>query len=1367
MFKNFKRLFFIFIFASLLYSPSIAHAAWPSTADWNPLPQSGGFLTDISSDANASRDIIGDSSNPAAYTYSDGDYIYYRIRLNGDPYFGTNNLKPFGWGFLIDTDSDFADYEWIIMIDGISDEIYIAENTTKTGVGDPSDKAETRVWDTSIDETSGTGNFIVTDTGADIDADNSNEFFLDFRVPYSVISALTGISITEPIRYFVGSSNSAQTLSTDLVGTSLFTDMTDPVTLGGTPPTTAITTFVSDLAGTGDVTDIITGDVIFIKVEDLDQNQTATSIETVTVTITSPGGDSEVVTLTETSADSGIFTGSITTSDVAIVTDNNNLELSPIEIITVTYIDVLGAEPDLLVEADVQDTLTANHSSDLSLAKTVNNNVPSVGDTITYTITITNNGPSTATGIEVSDTFPTLGLDYVSNTSGGSYNNVTGLWTVASLANGASESFDILATVKSGTEDNTYNNSVEITASEQNDPVIANDTASVDLTVGGVDLSVAKTVNNINPAAGSTITYTLSLINNSITTATNITLTDILDSDLTYVSSTGDGTYNSGTGLWTVPTISGNTTLTQDITVTVGGGVSDGTIIPNTVAITSADQADPLVGNNTAGQDVTIGGLDLSLTKIINNSTPNAGEVVTYTLTITNLSSNTANLIEVTDTLPTGVTYSSDSGGYDSLTGIWTVGTLAGSASTSLTISATIDTSTAGDTIINSASITNSSDTDPVAGNDTDSASLTVKSIDLEVTKTVDNTAPQIGDTITYTITVTNSGTDTASGITVTDALPADLTYVSDDGAGAYVLATGLWTVPVSLTPASSATLNITVSVTGGTAITNLASITSSNEEDLVTGNDSESVIVYVGGTDIEVIKTVSNLAPPSGGTVTYTITLTNNGPVDATGIEVVDALPTGVSYSSSIASQGSYNSAQDTWTVGDILNGGTATLDLIVDVTGLSGDIVINTARLDLMDQTDTNIDNNSDTATIYIGGTDLSITKVVDNAMPTEGDTVVYTLTITNTGSNSASLVTASDLLPSGTTYVSDNGGGAYVSATGVWTVPGVIAASASVSLDITATINTGTGGSLITNTASITGLAELDVNDTNNDASISFTVQSASLYIVKIVDNATPYESETITYTLNLTNDGPNDATGVVATDLLPVGVTYVSDDGGVSYDNLTGIWTIGNILKNTTTTLNITATVDGGTGGTTITNSASITASNLADPNLLDNTISRDISPTGLPSITMIKAVDTINDPYNNAVNPLAIPGATVRYIITAINTGNGTADDVVISDEIPSGTKFCLTSLGLGDPITFSDGGGAESSGLTYNFTSLNDPTDDLVFYDSGGLPIATVTLDADGCDASVSTVEVNLGGSFDSDAAANPRFSITIEAMVL
>ena len=77
------------------------------------------------------------------------------------------------------------------------------------------------------------------------------------------------------------------------------------------------------------------------------------------------------------------------------------------------------------------------------------------------------------------------------------------------------------------------------------------------------------------------------------------------------------------------------------------------------------------------------------------------------------------------------------------------------------------------------------------------------------------------------------------------------------------------------------------------------------------------------------------------------------------------------------------------------------------------------------------------------------------------------------------------------------------------------------------------------------------------------------------------------------------GFGDATGVVVTDLLPAGYVYVSDDGLGAYVSGTGVWTVGTLLNAASGTLTITATVDGGTSGTTITNTATVTASDQGD------------------------------------------------------------------------------------------------------------------------------------------------------------------------
>jgi uncharacterized repeat protein (TIGR01451 family) len=116
--------------------------------------------------------------------------------------------------------------------------------------------------------------------------------------------------------------------------------------------------------------------------------------------------------------------------------------------------------------------------------------------------------------------------------------------------------------------------------------------------------------------------------------------------------------------------------------------------------------------------------------------------------------------------------------------------------------------------------------------------------------------------------------------------------------------------------------------------------------------------------------------------------------------------------------------------------------------------------------------------TINICEDNTDLAITKDVSDATPDVGDNVVFTLSVTNNGVGDATGVTVNDLLPSGYSYVSDNGAGAYNSGTGVWTI-GDLANGASTTLTITAEVLT-TGD--YRNIARVTG-AEIDPDLTNN--------------------------------------------------------------------------------------------------------------------------------------------------------------------------------------------------------------------------------------------------------------------------------------------
>ena len=107
------------------------------------------------------------------------------------------------------------------------------------------------------------------------------------------------------------------------------------------------------------------------------------------------------------------------------------------------------------------------------------------------------------------------------------------------------------------------------------------------------DLQVTKTVSDTTPDEGQAVTYTVSVKNGGPAAVTGVVIQDILPAGVTFVSATAtQGTYVSGTGLWTVGTLAGNATGTLTINVTVNFGTS-GQTITNTASVYSVDQTDP------------------------------------------------------------------------------------------------------------------------------------------------------------------------------------------------------------------------------------------------------------------------------------------------------------------------------------------------------------------------------------------------------------------------------------------------------------------------------------------------------------------------------------------------------------------------------------------------------------------------------------------------------------------------------------------------------------------------------------------------------------------------------------------------------
>ncbi len=174
------------------------------------------------------------------------------------------------------------------------------------------------------------------------------------------------------------------------------------------------------------------------------------------------------------------------------------------------------------------------------------------------------------------------------------------------------------------------------------------------------------------------------------------------------------------------------------------------------------------------------------------------------------------------------------------------------------------------------------------------------------------------------------------------------------------------------------------------------------------------------------------------------------------------------------------------------------------------------------------------------------LTITKTADQANYNVGNSVVYTIHVTNTGQSTATNVVVTDTLPTGLTYVTSSNSGSYNIGTRVitWNLPS-LTSSSQFNPTITATVNAGQQGQTIPNTAS-THCTQKPTDVTS--PTLNIHVNNAVLTITKTADQANYNVGDSVEYTIAVGNNGPNTATNVVVTDTLPTGLTYVSSLGG---------------------------------------------------------------------------------------------------------------------------------------------------------------------------------------------------------------------------
>ncbi|WP_165784586.1 DUF11 domain-containing protein [Zhengella mangrovi] len=307
---------------------------------------------------------------------------------------------------------------------------------------------------------------------------------------------------------------------------------------------------------------------------------------------------------------------------------------------------------------------------------------------------------------------------------------------------------------------------------------------------------------------------------------------------------------------------------------------------------------------------------------------------------------------------------------------------------------------------------------------------LLCRDTDLVTVKTLEsgNATPSVGDTVGFRINVVNNGPDAATNVALTDQVPAGLTFVSaTPGAGGYDAATGIWTIG-TLANGASASLVLTATVNadqGGQGITNTTTPAAGDQGDPSTaGDDLTESIMVLAQPDLVTVKSLlsANATPAVGDSVTFRLMVTNaTAGVTATGVSLNDQMPVGLTYASHVASAGTYDPATGAWTIGSVVNGTPATLDITATVdAGQQGNLITNTATPATGDQPDPSMlgDDLMESVTVFnpqpalvLAKTWSFVTDANGDGKAGTGDVVRYAYAVTNTGNVNVANVSVSD--------------------------------------------------------------------------------------------------------------------------------------------------------------------------------------------------------------------------------------------------------------------------------------------------------------------------------------------------------------------
>lgn len=897
--------------------------------------------------------------------------------------------------------------------------------------------------------------------------------------------------------------------------------------------------------------------------------------------------------------------------------------------------------------------LSAAAQSDMFVTKTAPATA-TAGSTITYQITLGNLGPQDAPNAQFIDTLPSnVTFSSILQTSGPTFTCTTGAivtCSIPSLVAGTNATFNIGVTVQPAAAGTTIINSITA-SSDLPDPNTNNNqyVAGTDVSAGNqADIFVSKS-GPPNASPNTNITYSITITNDGPNDASSAGFSDNLPAGTTFVSVTPTSGPSlicatpavgaNGNVTCTAATFPAGATATVDLVVHIDAQTPGGTVITNT-ATTVSQTADPNGENNSSSFATTINGsnfADVAIIKIGPTGAPPDTDV-TYTITLTNDGPNDATSVSLTDALPnsvppglpmTFVSFTQDSGPTfacsPGTTTTCTLATFPNGSTATFTLVGHVPSGSTGRTYSNVAFV--ASDDDPNSENDSSGTALTVSSADVGISKSAPATA-LAGSTFNYTITLTNGGPDAATDASFSDTLPAGITFVSvTQDTGPSGTCAGGQTVACSvplLNNQQSASFTITVqaspAIANGTVISNTATASSSSADPNQNNNSFSANTTINAQADVAIIK-IGPATANAGTNIDYQITIRNDGPSTASSVSWTDTLPAGTNFVSEVQNNGPVftctTGATISCSIAALAPGDVSTFTVTVQIPPDAPAGTINNTVNATSSTPDVVPANNTSmwSTTVFVIA-DLSVVKS-GPAAAAAGSNITYTILFRNNGPSTSVNATMTDVLPAGTTFVSESqtSGPTFNCTTGA-TVTCTLAAFApggTATFDITVNINPATpNGTVITNTATA-GSTTNDATQNNNASSVMTTVgANADLSVAKNGPTFTASNTNVL-YTVTATNAGPSDASTVTLTETVPAGMTFVSANqttGPTFNCSGTGpiVCTIATFASGATATFQFTFNVPLGTPAGTQTSNTVTIGSPTLDPNPNNNTAS---------------------------------------------------------------------------------------------------------------------------------------------------------------